>query len=230
MRIKKEKASGWCFLLFFNFFRAVFMKSDGRYSMILNRLTPNPMVFLGMLALCFTLQSFAEDALLPGDGGAMPTVSKIQQPAKKKVVAEPSQKRAKNISVSTAEVTAKKRTNKTKAQPTKRPLRSKKAINPALKKQSASTQGLKSRQKVKSAPALKVKKNQPKAVPTQKKNLKKKPSAQKPKDLKPKNSKPKNTKPKASQTKKGVSIAKLQKKAKISPKSAPSAKPKKRPT
>jgi hypothetical protein len=75
-----------------------------------------------------------------------------------------------------------------------------------------------------------VKKNQPKAVPTQKKNLKKKPSAQKPKDLKPKNSKLKNTKPKASQAKKGVSIAKLQKKAKISPKTAPSAKPKKRPT
>lgn len=207
------------------------MKSDGRYSMILNRLTPNPMFFLGMLALCFTLQSFAEDALLPGDGGAMPTVSKIQQPAKKRVVAEPSQKRAKKISVSTAEViTAKKKANKTKAQPTKRPLRSKKAINPALKKQSASTQGLKSRQKVKSAPALKVKKNQPKAVPTQKKNLKKKPSAQKPKDLKPKNSKPKNTQPKASQTKKGISTSKLQKRAKVSPKPTPSAKPKKRPT
>jgi hypothetical protein len=205
------------------------MKSDGRYSMILTRLTPNPMVFLGTLALCFALQGFAEDALLPGDGGATPTVSKIQ-PEKKKVVTEPSQKRAKKTSVSTAKVNAKKKAYPTKAQSTKRPLRSKKAINPALKKQSASTQDLKSRQKVKSAPALKVKKNQPKAVPTQKKNLKKKPSAQKPKDLKPKNSKPKNTKPKASQTKKGASTAKSQKKAKISPKTAPSAKRKKRPT
>ncbi|MBY0345554.1 MAG: hypothetical protein K2P98_01660 [Neisseriaceae bacterium] len=188
------------------------MKLHAFYKMILIRLSIIQMGLFGLFALGFALQSFAEDALLPGDD-VTPTVSRIQKTNKKTTVTDSTLKQPKKI------INSKKKASSNKAQPgkikkTKTLRQPKKANNPAAKKKSATTTHHKN---LKTAP--KVKKNQPRALSPNKKSIQNNPNIKNPKEIKPK----------ISQAKKGKSDSKAQKKANTSPKPTHSVKLKKRP-